>query len=353
MRNYYFFIAIILSFLNFSFCQKPYRGAEYRTINEFLYGRFEVKMKTAVGSGIVSSFFTIDDYWANGQSSTSNWREIDFEALGNLTNAVQTNIITAYETHHEEIINTLFYPYESFHVYAFEWTPVSIKFFIDGELVRQDYNDYVSTHNTGQKIMMNIWQPIWENWVGEFDESILPVYAYYDWVKYYSYTPGEGTYGSFNNFSFAWEDNFDFFNNQIWQKATHSWSANNAQFVQQNAVLQDGFLILCLTDNLSYGYSGGELSVSESFFDQKKIGFKISPNPFNSSLTVIAPKNLENKISEIVFYNIKGEEVLRNKGNLNGKTHIYFSKANLSTGLYFLKIISGHDEYYTKITYLR
>ena len=353
MRFYYFFIAIILSSLNFLFCQKPYRGAEYRTINEFLYGRFEVKMKTAVGSGIVSSFFTIDDYWANGQSSTSNWREIDFEALGNLTNAVQTNIITAYETHHEEIINTLFYPYESFHVYAFEWTPVSIKFFIDGELVRQDYNDYVSTHNTGQKIMMNIWQPIWENWVGEFDESILPVYAYYDWVKYYSYTPGEGTYGSFNNFSFAWEDNFDFFNNQIWQKATHSWSANNAQFVQQNAVLQDGFLILCLTDNLSYGYSGGELSVSESFFDQKKIGFKISPNPFNSSFTVIAPKNLENKISEIVFYNIKGEEVLRNKGNLNGKTHINFSKANLSTGLYFIKIISGHDDYYSKITYLR
>ena len=31
--------------------------------------------------------------------------------------------------------------------------------------------------------MMNIWQPIWENWVGEFDESILPVYAYYDWVN--------------------------------------------------------------------------------------------------------------------------------------------------------------------------
>ena len=353
MKFYYSFIIIILLSINLLFCQKPYRGAEYRTIDEFLYGRFEVKMKTAVGSGIVSSFFTIDDYWANGQSSTSNWREIDFEALGNLTNAVQTNIITAYETHHEEIINTLFYPYESFHVYAFEWTPVSIKFFIDGELVRQDYNDYVSTHNTGQKIMMNIWQPIWENWVGEFDESILPVYAYYDWVKYYSYTPGEGTYGSFNNFSFAWEDNFDFFNNQIWQKATHSWSANNAQFVQQNAVLQDGFLILCLTDNLSYGYSGGELSVSESFFDKKKIDFKILPNPFNSSFTLITPKNLEDKISEILFYDIKGNEVLRNKGNLNGKTHINFSKANLSTGLYFLKIILGHDEYYSKITYLR
>ena len=352
MKSYYFFITIILIFISFLFCQKPYRGAEYRTMDEFLYGRFEVKMKTAVGSGIVSSFFTIDDYWANGQSSTSNWREIDFEALGNLTNAIQTNIITAYETHHEEIINTPFYPYESFHVYAFEWTPVSIKFFIDDELVRQDYNDYVSTHNTGQKIMMNIWQPIWENWVGAFDETILPVYAYYDWVKYYSYTPGEGTYGSFNNFSFSWEDNFDFFNNQIWQKATHSWSANNAQFVQQNAVLQDGYLILCLTDNLSYGYSGGELSVLESSYEGKAI-FQISPNPFNSSFIIIPPKSLENKISEIVFYNIKGNEVLRNKGNLNDKININFSEANLSTGIYFLKIVAGQDEYQSKITYLR
>ena len=352
MKSNYLFITIILIFINFLFCQKPYRGAEYRTMDEFLYGRFEVKMKTAVGSGIVSSFFTIDDYWANGQSSTSNWREIDFEALGNLTNAIQTNIITAYETHHEEIINTPFYPYESFHVYAFEWTPVSIKFFIDDELVRQDYNDYVSTHNTGQKIMMNIWQPIWENWVGAFDETILPVYAYYDWVKYYSYTPGEGTYGSFNNFSFSWEDNFDFFNNQIWQKATHSWSANNAQFVQQNAVLQDGYLILCLTDNLSYGYSGGELSVLESSSEEKAI-FQISPNPFNSSFIIIPPKSLENKISEIVFYNIMGNEVLRNKGNLNDKININFSKANLSTGIYFLKIIAGQDEYHSKITYLR
>ena len=201
--------------------------------------------------------------------------------------------------------------------------------------------------------MMNIWQPIWENWVGEFDESILPVYAYYDWVKYYSYTPGEGTYGSFDNFSFAWEDNFDFFNNQIWQKATHTWSANNAQFVQQNAVLQDGFLILCLTDNLSSGYSGGQLSTSESFFNEEKIIFKISPNPFNSSSIITIPKNLKNKVSEMVFYDIKGNEVLRNKGNLYDKININFSKENLPTGLYFIKIISQQDEYYSKITYLR
>ena len=40
-----FLIFLIFFSGNFSFSQKPYRGAEYRTIDEFLYGRFEVRMK--------------------------------------------------------------------------------------------------------------------------------------------------------------------------------------------------------------------------------------------------------------------------------------------------------------------
>ena len=55
----------------------------------------------------------------------------------------------------------------------------------------------------------------------------------------------------------------------------------------------------------------------------------------------------KNKLSPEEF------EVLRNKGNLYDKISINFSKANLPTGLYFIKIISQQDEYYSKITYLR
>ena len=77
----------ITSILFFVFCsivlsQKPYRGAEYRTIENHQYGRFEIRMKSAFGSGVVSSFFTIKDYWAEGLNGTANWREIDFETLG-------------------------------------------------------------------------------------------------------------------------------------------------------------------------------------------------------------------------------------------------------------------------------
>ena len=60
----------------------------------------------------------------------------------------------------------MYNPHVGFHTYAFEWTPEHIKFFIDDQLVRNDENTYVQTLESGQKIMMNIWQPIWEDWVG-------------------------------------------------------------------------------------------------------------------------------------------------------------------------------------------
>jgi len=348
-----FLIFLIFFSGNFSFSQKPYRGAEYRTIDEFLYGRFEVRMKTATGSGVVSSFFTIDDYWADGQSSTSNWREIDFEALGNLSNSIQTNIITAYETHHEELISIPFYPYDTFNIYAFEWTPNNIKFFVNDQLVREDENQYVSTHNTSQKIMMNIWQPIWEDWVGEFDDSILPVYAYYDWVKYYSYTPGEGLYGSNYDFSFNWEDNFDYFNNQVWQKATHTWSANNAQFVEQNSVMQDGFLILCLTDNNSYGYSGGDLNIQSLNFEDD-LTLSIKPNPFNSSFVLNILNAQQKTACQILLYNIKGHKVFHESEIiLNGELNVDLRNEAITSGLYLGVLKMDGTNQYFKITYLR
>ena len=44
---------------------KPYRGGELRTIDTYRYGRYEVRMKSAVGSGVVSSFFTYRDFWSD------------------------------------------------------------------------------------------------------------------------------------------------------------------------------------------------------------------------------------------------------------------------------------------------
>ena len=235
MQNKFILTTVVFIF-TIVYSQKPYRGAEYRSINTYEYGRFEARIKYASGSGVVSSFFTIKDYWAEGLNNDENWREIDFEAIGNQPNIIQTNVISAHETHHEQIHNLSYNVNDGYHLYAIEWTPDYVKFYVDNQLVRYDANDYIETFNTGHKIMMNIWQPIWEDWVGIFDESLLPIYAFYDNIKYYSYTPGYGTYGTGNNFTLDWVDELNYFNQDRWEKATHTWWSNNAQFVEENAL---------------------------------------------------------------------------------------------------------------------
>ncbi|HEX9006623.1 MAG TPA: malectin domain-containing carbohydrate-binding protein, partial [Bacteroidota bacterium] len=70
-----------------------------------------------------------------------------------------------------------------------------------------------------------------------------------------AYTPGVN-----DNFTLQWTDDFNSFDAARWQKATHTWDGNNAQFVQENAVLTGGYLILCLTSNTTSGYSGGTIA---------------------------------------------------------------------------------------------
>ena len=350
-------ITLILFFILSAivFSQKPYRGAEYRTIENYQYGRFEVRMKSALGSGIVSSFFTINDYWAEGLSNTENWKEIDFEVLGQHTNKIQTNIITAYETHHVELHTLLYNPHVGFHTYAFEWTPDNISFYIDDQLVRHDENNYIQTLDSGQKIMMNIWQPIWEDWVGPFDENVLPVYAFYDWVKYYSYTPGSGDYGSNNNFTLDWVDDFDYFNFDRWQKATHTWSANNAQFVQENAVLQYGYLILCLTDNTTSGYSGDPLGISEKKNNNQIKTLSVYPNPFNSSFTIQVPDDINKKIKNINIVDINGKSVYSTNRfhNKNGILRVTLKNESLPSGLYYGRLETEDKNHIFKLTYIQ
>ena len=56
---------------------KDYKGAEYRTKEAYIYGRFEVRYKPPKGDGFLASFFAYHEI-----SSSIEWNEIDFEILG-------------------------------------------------------------------------------------------------------------------------------------------------------------------------------------------------------------------------------------------------------------------------------
>ena len=234
---------------------QQYFGGELRTKDSFLYGRFEARLKSAQGDGLVSSFFTYQDELINGGHI---WNEIDIEVLGRWSNIVNMNTITPGQSSHlrESLIKDL-NAHSDFNDYAFEWTPNYVAWFINGkEYYRQDLptHTYIATLRHPQKIMMNLWVPVYEDWVGKWNEDIMPRFAYYDNVAYYEHTPGNGSHGTGNNFTLKWNDEFDSFDPSRWEKATHTFSGNRVKFEPGNVVFKDGKMILCLTYGNAFGY---------------------------------------------------------------------------------------------------
>ena len=154
-------IVTVICFLFLLFANingKEYKGAEYRTHSTFLYGRFEVSMKPANRVGVISSFFTYHEI-----STTTDWNEIDIENIGCYDDIIQFNTITSGQVGHVRNEPIKFNQYEEFHTYAFEWTPDYIAWIIDGVETYRQTGEHIATMNLPQKIMMNIWNPEYEN----------------------------------------------------------------------------------------------------------------------------------------------------------------------------------------------
>ncbi|RQW05253.1 MAG: glycosyl hydrolase family protein, partial [Calditrichaeota bacterium] len=276
---------ILITLIQFPFVSsKTYKGAELRTDDAFLYGRFEVRMKSAAGSGLLSSFFTYHDT----PNIPAQWNEIDIEILGRVSNGIQYNIITQGQVNHVVDKTVPFNPHQAFHVYGIEWTPDYVAWLVDGYEVYRETGSHIAQLYYGQKNMMNIWPPDNSGWVGILNPASLPVYAFYDWVKYYDYTPG-----TTDNFTLRWADEFDFWNQGRWSKGTHTWYGNLCDFIAENAVFQDGYLILCLTDAIQTGYSGG--AVVDSDIDPP---YLVWSRNFGDHITVFFSEELESSSAQ-------------------------------------------------------
>ncbi len=279
------------------------RGAELRTLDSLLYGKFEARYKPAQGEGLVSSFFVYNDDYPN-----TPWVEIDVELLGRFKQVVDMNAMTPgshLRTHYVPLNTHL-----DFFEYGFEWTPDYVAWFINGEEVYRQTADHVADLNHPVKIMMNIWNPVFDDWVGFWDERVLPRFAYYDWVRYASYTPGSGDTGTNNDFTHQWQDDFSEFDTTRWEKSdNHTWNGNQSIFIRENAVFDDGHLILCLTDDEHIGYQ-----------DQTK-PYGLWARAKGDSITVRFSEELDPESSQMVNnYFITGVSVLSATLMLNQHT---------------------------------
>ena len=207
--------------------------------------------------------------------------------------------------------------------------------------------------------MMNIWQPTAVSWAGSFDENILPAYAFYDWVKYYAYVPGSGNAGTGNNFIQLWQDDFDYYDSDRWDKASHSFYGNNASFTWANVVFESGYMILCLTTPGDTGYNGDPLEISNDPLPSSITIGSPYPNPFNGSVSV--PINI-NKSSLINFsiYDIEGSLAYSSSQNYDIRTKMDFlwnGKSNsgepVSAGIYIIKVDNVSASETKKIVYIK
>ena len=157
---------------------RDYVCGEVQTRAAFGYGTYEARLKTPKGSGLNAAFFS---YIAPPKAATHD--EIDFEVLLKDTSKVQTGGFAAnkgVKSHTPDLPH----PSDSdFIDYAFVWGPGSLKYYIDGKLVRS-VDDPAQVQTQPQRIYFSLWgSDTLTDWMGPFtDPGTISMQV--DWVAY-------------------------------------------------------------------------------------------------------------------------------------------------------------------------
>ncbi|MES2822413.1 MAG: family 16 glycosylhydrolase [Pseudomonadota bacterium] len=245
-------VLVVASFFVCGVSAKPYKAAEIYSKQSYKYGRYEIRMKVAKGSGVLSTFFT---YKNGSEVGNTFWEEIDIEVFGkNNATQWQSNVIIGTQrptTKTEGVHSASVSLGDAYHTYVLEWTPHYIAWFIDGGEVRRINGGQFVTSLTGnQDLRFNIWAANISAWVGGFNDSILPVYQFVNYIDYKPYNAAT------NSFVAGWRDDFNSFDTNRWAKADWTFAENYADFAPANALVKDGILVLALTREGATGFTG-------------------------------------------------------------------------------------------------
>jgi endo-1,3-1,4-beta-glycanase ExoK len=155
---------------------KDFIGAEVQHQPLTRYGRYEVVMTAARGLGVISSMFTY-----TGPHFGTQHDEIDFEFLGRDTTKVWLNRFVDGQKLPGEWVDLGFDSAEEPHLYAFEWTPESIVWTVDGrEMLRAEAPEKTMPVTPGM-IYLNIWAggELQDSWSGNAPDGMEAMARYY------------------------------------------------------------------------------------------------------------------------------------------------------------------------------
>jgi hypothetical protein len=131
----------------------PFSGSEFQRKGMYGYGRYEVVLTPSRATGAVTSFFTYTgEFWGDPHD------EIDFEFVAKRPREVYLNYFNNGENDPLSV-PLWFDPSRGHHVYAFEWTPDSIRWYADGVKIREvtAANSPVGIPRTTGRVIANLW----------------------------------------------------------------------------------------------------------------------------------------------------------------------------------------------------
>ena len=201
---------------------------------------------------MLSTFFT---YKNGSEVGNTFWEEIDIEVFGkNNATEWQSNIIlgSSRPTLHTEQVHTASSSLaDAYHTYVLEWTPDYVAWYLDGVEVRRITGTSTVTSLTNpQSLRFNLWASDSVPWVGAWDDSVLPVYQFVNYIDYKAYNTTTKT------FEGGWRDDFTTLDSARWGKANWTFDGNRVDFAPENVVIKDGILVLALTKENATGYTG-------------------------------------------------------------------------------------------------
>lgn len=140
------------------------------------FGTYEARMKVPYAKGMNASMFSFI-----GAQQKKPHNEIDFEFLARDEPVLQTNFHTSESGGHEELHKMP--DDQTFRTYSFIWEPDRIRWFIDGDLIRDVREGTLP--EARQKMYLTLWSTDrLIDWMGKFDPASAPQTLEIDWVAY-------------------------------------------------------------------------------------------------------------------------------------------------------------------------
>ena len=154
-------------------------SGEYRTLNAYGHGLYQVRLKASGTPGTITGFFTY-----TGPAEGTQHDEIDVEIKGDDPWKLQVNYWTN-DAEHPTVIDLGFDASAAYHDYAFRWTGERLQWFVDGRLVHEEDGRRGPLPQVAGRLMLNLWGATGaEPWSSSYQVSGTPSEALVERVAF-------------------------------------------------------------------------------------------------------------------------------------------------------------------------